>query len=108
MMSTRRQQQAIKRQKVYLPIAWHPTVSGRVTHLVTSEVLFILAINYILKKIQREGSDRDPDIRVLFHYILAYADDGLSIARSAEDLQALIHFINILARKIELKFNSSK
>lgn len=94
------QLQAIKRQKVYLTLVWHPPGSVWVTHLVTSEVLFIQTINYILKKIQRKSSDRDPGIRVLFHYILSYADDVFLIARSAKDLQALLHFINILTRKI--------
>lgn len=69
---------------------------------------FILAIKFILKKIQREDSDRDPGTSELFHFILAYADYMLLIARSAEDLQALLHLINVLGRKLGLKFNTYK
>lgn len=70
-----------------------------------SGVLFILAINFILVKIQREGSVIDPGTKEMFHFILAHADDMLLIARSAKDLQALLHLINVLAVKIGLKFN---
>lgn len=73
-----------------------------------SGVLFILTINFILKKIQKEGSDRDPSSRGLFYRILAYSDDILLLARPAEDLQALLYLINLLARKIGLKFNTKK
>lgn len=45
---------------------------------------------------------------MLFHFILAYAEDMLLIARSAEDLQALLHLINVLARNLGLKFNTNK
>lgn len=80
---------------------WHPPGSGTVILF----MLFIRAINFILKKFQRECSARDPGTMELFHHILAYADDILLINRSAEDLQSLLHLINVLAMKIELKFN---
>lgn len=73
-----------------------------------SGVIFILAINFVLKKIQREGSARDPSMRRLFHHILAYADDILLIARSAGDLQALLNLINLLVWKIGVRFNPRK
>lgn len=47
-------------------------------------------------------------MRSFFHFILAYADDVLLMARSAGDLQALLHLINISAVKLGLKFNPKK
>lgn len=73
-----------------------------------SGVLFILAIDFILHKIQREGASRDLGTKDIFHFILAYADDMLVLARSAGDLQALLHLFNILALKIGIKFNPAK
>lgn len=68
-----------------------------------SGVLFILTFNFILRKIRR-----DPGTKRLFHRILAYADDRSLLARPAEDLQALLYLINILAYKTGTKFNSKK
>lgn len=73
-----------------------------------SGVLFIRGIDFILRNIQREGSVRDPGLRDLCHYILAYADDVLLLARNAQDLQALLQIINVLARKICLNFSPKK
>lgn len=39
---------------------------------------------------------------------MAYADDVLLMARNAGNLQALLHFINVLAKKIGLNFNPKK
>lgn len=47
-------------------------------------------------------------MRHIFHFILAYADDVLIMARSAGDLQALLHLINVAAVKLGLKFNARK
>lgn len=51
-----------------------------------SGVLFIIAIDFLLRRIQREGSCRDPSSRNLFHYILSYADDMLVLAKDAAAL----------------------
>lgn len=72
-----------------------------------SGVLFILTIDFILRNIQKMGSCRDPSNRGIFHYILAYADDMLVLAKDVRTLQALLHQINKLAVKIGLKFNNN-
>lgn len=55
-----------------------------------SRVLFIIAIDFLLRRIQKEGSCRDPSARNLFRYNLAYADDMLLMAKDAGTLQALL------------------
>lgn len=70
-----------------------------------SGVLFITTVNFILRKIQREWSDRDLDRREILHYILTYADDMPLLVKSTGDLQALLHLINVLDTKVERHLN---
>lgn len=71
-------------------------------------MLFIIAIDFILRKIQEEGSCRDPSLRNLFHYILTYADDVLLMAKDAITLQALLTSINKLPKCTGLTFKPRK
>lgn len=73
-----------------------------------SWVLFILAIGFLLRKVQEKGSCRDPSHRNLFHYILAYADDVLILVKDMGTLQTLLNLTFKLASKIGLLFNSNK
>lgn len=73
-----------------------------------SRVPFIVVLGFLVRKIQKKGSSRDPSNRNIFHYILAYAGDVLILAKDPGTLQALRHKINNLATKIGLKFNRNK
>lgn len=73
-----------------------------------SGVVFILTIDFLLRKIQHECSRRHLNNRDVFHHILAYADDMLVIAKSADDLQALLDILDKLASRILLKFDPKK
>lgn len=70
-----------------------------------SGILFIIAIDFILRTIQKVGSCRDPSKRNKSHYILAYADDVIVMAKDAVTLQALLKLINKRAKCIGLTFN---
>lgn len=67
-----------------------------------SGILFIIAIDFLLRKIQNEGTGRDTSTRNLFHYIMAYANDVIIMAQDIGTLQALLHIINNPASKIGL------
>lgn len=70
--------------------------------------VFITAIDFIIRTVHKEGSCRDPSLRNLFNYILAYVDDVLLMAKDAITLQALLNLINKLAKCIGLAFNPKK
>lgn len=73
-----------------------------------SGILFILAIDFILRRLQKEGVRRNASLRSWFHYVLAYADDLVIMAKDAADLQALLKLVEKLAKLIHLRFNTNK
>lgn len=71
-------------------------------------VLFIIAIDFLLRRIKKEVSSGDPSNHNIFHYILAYVDDMLVMAKDARTLQALLNLLNELAFKVGLQFTQMR
>lgn len=67
-------------------------------------VLFIIVIDFLLQRIKKEVSCGDASNRNIFHYILAYVDEMLVMAKYARTLQALLNPLNELAFKVGLQF----
>ena len=71
------------------------------------DLLFIITIDFILNWLQKFGKEAETQCD-LTHFVLAYADDMLLLAKNQGTLQALLDLAHSLSQKTGLNFNSDK
>ena len=96
------------------PTEWFKTTSGVLQGDTLSPYLFIVLLDYALKKtlqddvgfvVRKQNGRRHPAIHI---GVLAYADDICLLAESIDDVQCSLHRLEAFAAKICLAINHEK